>query len=106
MTSSLRPPSAHSPLPWERSTSEVSVVRSIDGIIAAKAWGHGERGRANAEFIVRACNNYESLLAELKALRIAANRLCDRCQVSTYEDYCRRSIASADAAIAKATDHA
>jgi hypothetical protein len=42
------------------------------------------------------------LLAALKALRIDANRLCDRSLGGTYEDDCRRAIAGADAAIAKA----
>jgi len=42
------------------------------------------------------------LLEALEELRINANRLCDRNLGGTYEADCRRSIAKADAAIAKA----
>lgn len=42
-----------------------------------------------------------ALRAALEALRIDANRLCDRNIGGTYEDDCRRSIARADAALAR-----
>ncbi len=45
------------------------------------------------------------LLDALRALRIDANRLCDRQLGGSYEADCRRAIAIADAAIAKAEGH-
>lgn len=42
-------------------------------------------------------------LKALKALRIDANRLCDRNLGGTYEEDCRRAIAIADAAIVRAS---
>ncbi len=47
------------------------------------------------------CGTCRELRAALMALRVDANRLCDRMLGGTYEEDCRRTIAVVDAVIAK-----
>jgi len=41
-------------------------IEDVDHIPIANIFDSGEEGKANAEFIVRACNNHYDLLAMLK----------------------------------------
>ena len=70
-------PSAHTATPWHLGLSECPGVYGGEqhwailgpktaGIIADVEGGLGAKSKANAEFIVRACNNHEELLAACK----------------------------------------
>jgi hypothetical protein len=59
--------SEHSPLPWHVGPHYKSDVMSREGIVA-EARMLTPQGIANAEFIVRACNAHDELVAALKAL--------------------------------------
>lgn len=65
----------HSPLPWvvvgeadpEIRSGEATVVNQV----CSGAIDNDDTGAANAAFIVKACNNYEQVLLENRALRLA-----------------------------------
>lgn len=65
----------HTPLPWKAAIGpddrfpHKGNVYGADGIIVASlagVWREGVESEANAEFIVRACNSHEELLAALR----------------------------------------
>ena len=59
----------NSPLPWKsRRNIGDSVVLTVDGGGVLAMWEDWPERVADAEFIVRACNNHEPLLAALKAI--------------------------------------
>lgn len=59
--------SNHSELPWQSSASD-GIVRDCNGnFVAAACVTETGDWRANAEFIVRACNSHADLLAACKA---------------------------------------
>lgn len=72
--------SKHTPLPWRRRGDEIAIdTGKIGGRkqIAKMIPGFGPKGlsptsKANAEFIVRACNAYDDLLAACKSLVASA----------------------------------
>jgi hypothetical protein len=108
--------SKHTPGPWTTDKHATYVFAERHGMMVCeiRGWGYltGTGGRnlpePEAEAIQRANQNLiaaaPDLLAALRELRINANRLCDRQLGGTYEEDCRRSLAVADAAIAKAED--
>lgn len=87
-------------MPHGEASTFKSVIHADNGdFVVALDFGYGHaRNHANARLIVAA----PRLLAALKALRIDANRLCDRQLGGSYEDDCRKAIVTADAAIDKA----
>ena len=69
--------SAHAPTPWHTGLSECAGVYggeqhwailgpNTTGIMADLEGGLGAKSKANAEFIVRACNNHDELLTACK----------------------------------------
>jgi hypothetical protein len=63
--------SAHTPTPWQVEGSiyehMAAGIRGGSNRAIAQVW-KGPRGHANAEFIVRACNAHDDLVAALKAI--------------------------------------
>jgi hypothetical protein len=106
--------SAHSPLPWATEDTTLDIctgivsVETVDAIQVSPASRmsyaiayvpseyHVETQRANAEFIVRAVNSHEELVAALEGLRAL---IIGECGKSTYECVDGER---ADAALAKA----
>lgn len=69
-----------------------------DAELAIALWGKLCVSKQHEELKAR----LDAVLAAAKALRIDANRLCDRNLGGTYEDDCRRAIAAIDAALGAA----
>lgn len=72
--------SGHSPLPWALSAAYDHLVCGPDGRAIFECWfrGHkypgiGADARANAAFIVRACNSHDDLLAAAKVMERVFN---------------------------------
>ncbi len=105
---------AHTKGPWVASKGSLNaavngawgdIEECADGGVGfsvATIWADVEElephADANAYLIAAA----PDLLVALQALRIDANRLCDRQLGGSYEDDCRLAIKNADAAITKA----
>ena len=79
----------HTPTPWKVNKevdenckggcgieSEKDIVVSV-GCGDCLTFAHEYLTVANAEFIVRACNNHGALLAALKQAQITLDRICD-----------------------------
>ncbi len=103
----------HTPLPWiltwtdfERGGSRFNIDFSHDSANGDKATGNiflgdgqrGSHGRANAEFIIRACNAHEEMLEALKDM----TELVDCLYEVSPPHLIRARFAKARAAIAKA----
>ena len=98
--------SAHTPGPWQvaghGTTVDHTHERSRRPPVARCGLTHGlgpagDEDRANAEFIVRACNSHDELLAALREL----TRAWDSTQFPV-SDRMDAALKDADAAIAKA----
>lgn len=55
----------HTPLPWQYNYDDVLASEYADDLICNCEW-RDEEGKANAAFIVRACNSHYELLEALK----------------------------------------
>lgn len=63
----------HSPLPWETNGHDICPVNTHGsscafGLRIATVYGITEDSKANAQFIVHACNSHADLLGALEAL--------------------------------------
>lgn len=89
----------HTPLPWEHSGNQI-VSGAIEICEMEERYIIGER-KANAQFIVKAVNCHDDLLAALKAIEAAGMLKSD----TTAEYYSKHGAIArkARAAIAKAT---
>jgi len=87
----------------QRVEQENGTLREdVDRTRRMLVWNVDRAKRLNASLTQQKQEN-ERLRIALTALRIDANRLCDRQLGGTYEDDCRRSIRQADAALSSPT---
>ena len=96
----------HTPIPWlvHRMTSTYQIpIRSENGTwigsVDAGRIGGGQEGQANAEYIVRACNAYEDLLAACKSVADLLENMPSKAYISVQNHPCWGLI---EAAIANA----
>lgn len=100
-------PRGHTPGPWhvvERENGAPYIASPLGSICDMRLNGLNRKTKyANAEFIVRACNSHDDLLAACKALVATANELKDD-EHGEHADDCTmcQAVAVADEAIAKA----
>ena len=71
----------HTPTPWRIGRFEGHVIASDDRLVAGCQGYHSVDSRdvnnANAAFIVEACNAYDRLLAEHRAMETALRKVVD-----------------------------
>ena len=87
----------HSPLPWHVGPYYRFDIEARDGRVGGGSPSFTPRGDANAEFIVRAVNSHDALVAALKAARAWMD---DRRELAEIV----QAILDADVALLKAED--
>ena len=107
---------SHSPIPWfcfandgsrdrnftitdSETATESGIGKGTNVIATVVPVSSGKHHQANAEFIVRACNCHDELLAALQTLVSLTHRICENSYGQSVDDAYER----ARAIIAKAT---
>jgi hypothetical protein len=90
----------HSPLPWHAGIDVIATPNGSMCICCRQSGARPEQDHANAEFIVRAVNNHDALLAFAKKQRDTHNCVCRLNAVCGTEVAC--TVCEANALIASA----
>ena len=97
----------HTPTPWELSEKEnfmgsweILDGDNSDNTIAMTSYRLGttdeEKQKANAEFIVRACNSHDELVKALKEIASYSPHCCEDCPCDYLRQVAEEAIAKAE----------